>query len=97
MLTKIGKKNSTNSWQMTNRLELVRATLERWIGTCSDADKVWIALNQDAYPFIDHSIRIQQLSKVMTAFPLLRASCEAMLAQTQRWMCVDREPKKDSP
>lgn len=73
------------SWRTNDNGAAIMRTLERWIRDCSDEMKVWVALHQEAYPFVAHSDRINHLAKVAKKFPLLAPRCEAMIAQSRQW------------
>ncbi|WGS53752.1 hypothetical protein LFL96_22160 [Paraburkholderia sp. D15] len=74
------------AWRTNDNGKRIMCTLEKWVSDCSDLNKVWVALHQDACPFTEHSSRIEHLRRVMRVFPSLRVSCEAMIEQSQRWM-----------
>ncbi|THJ52140.1 hypothetical protein E9536_22165 [Burkholderia sp. LS-044] len=71
------------AWRTNDNGQRIMCTLTRWVSECSDFGKVWVALHQDAYPFIERSSRIEHLRRVMRVFPSLRASCEVMIEQSQ--------------
>ncbi|MDP9907924.1 hypothetical protein J2W27_000017 [Variovorax boronicumulans] len=68
------------AWRTNDNGARIGRTLERWIIDSSDERKVWIALNQEAYPFRDGNIRIGQLLRLKSAFPALEERCDAMIA-----------------
>ena len=74
------------AWRTDDNGAKIMRTLERWVSECSDESKVWVALHQDAYPFIDHRSRIDYLLRVKSAFPALGQHCQSMIDQSRRWL-----------
>lgn len=74
------------AWRTNDNGAHIMRTLERWVSECSDESKVWVALHQDAYPFIDHRSRIDYLLRVKSAFPALGQHCQSMIDQSRRWL-----------
>lgn len=77
------------SWRGTDNGAKVMRSLEAWVRECSDEDKIWVALHQDAYPFVDHTTRIARLREVAASLPSLRGRCEEMIAQSEQWLRKD--------
>lgn len=77
------------AWRDNDNGARTMRTLERWIASCSDEQQVWVALHQDAYPFLSHVERIAHLRRIQEAFPSLSERCEMMTAQTQQWISRD--------
>jgi hypothetical protein len=73
------------SWRTNDNGAAIVRTLEGWVSECSDESKVWVALHQDAYPFVAHAERIGRLAKVAVQFPSLGHRCEAMITQSREW------------
>lgn len=74
------------SWRTKDNGAHIMRTLERWVSECSDESKVWVALHQEAYPFIDHMSRIDYLLKVKSAFPTLGQHCQSIIDQSRLWL-----------
>lgn len=68
------------TWRTNDNGARIKQTLERWIVESADERKVWIALNQEAYPFIDGNIRIAHLLRLKSVFSALNERCDAMIA-----------------
>lgn len=77
-------------WRTNDNGAAIMRTLERWIRECSDELKIWVAVHQEAYPFIAHADRINHLVEVAKRFPSLAPRCEAMIAQTREWERTER-------
>lgn len=73
------------SWRTNDNGAAITRTLEGWIRECSDELKVWVALHQDAFPFVAHADRISHLATVAQTFPSLAPRCEALIAQSREW------------
>ena len=74
------------AWRTNDNGAHIMRTLERWVSECSDENKVWIALHQDAYPFTGHKSRIDYLLRVKSAFPALGYRCQSLIDQSRRWL-----------
>jgi len=74
------------AWRTKDNGAQIMRTLEGWVSECSDESKVWVALHQDAFPFIDHRNRIDHLLRVKSTFPALGQHCQSMIDQSWRWL-----------
>lgn len=83
------------TWRTNDNGARIGRTLERWIVESSDERKVWIALNQEAYPFIDGNIRITHLLRLKSAFSALEERCDAMIAFSRE--LLERERLRSGP
>jgi len=83
------------SWQTSDNGAAIMRSIESWVHDCADGVKVWVALHQDAYPFVAHASRIAHLGRVASAFPSLEPRCNEMIAQTREWQRI--EDKAGSP
>jgi len=83
------------TWRTNDNGARIGRTLERWVVESSDERKVWIALNQEAYPFIDGNIRIAYLLRLRSVFPALEERCDAMIDFSRE--LLDRERLRSGP
>lgn len=83
------------TWRTNDNGARIGRTLERWIVESSDERKVWIALNQEAYPFIDGNIRIAHLLRLKSVFSALEERCDAMIAFSRE--LLERERLRIGP
>ena len=79
------------TWRTDDNGASIMRTMERWIDECADSRKVAVALNLDAYPFVDHRLRLARLKLLAARFPEHRSRCESMIDATKLMMQRDCE------
>jgi len=66
-----------------NGSEIMRSA-EAWISECSNPEKVAVALQLEAYPFLSAEKMKMELARVAERFPNLRERCEALVRERER-------------
>lgn len=74
------------SWRTDDNGSSIMRAVERWIDDGVNEKQIAVALNLDAYPFVDHGVRIAKVQQVAAKFPGLARRCENVIAQSEDWM-----------
>jgi hypothetical protein len=77
------------SWRTDDNGSGIMRTMERWIEEGTDSKKIAVALELDAYPFIDHRVRIAKLQCVAAKFPELAQRCQLVITKSKN--LIERE------
>ena len=81
------------SWRTDDNGASIMRAVERWIEECANAKQIEVGLNLDAYPYVDHQLRIDRLQLVATKFPELAGRCRAIIDQSRGWISRDAHSK----
>lgn len=77
-------------WRTADNGAAIRRTTERWIEESADSKKIAVALNLEAYPFLDDEVRLAKLKILAAQFPEHRARCESIVDESQAMMRQSR-------
>jgi hypothetical protein len=78
------------AWRTNDNGSRIHRTLEKWVRESSDEERVWLALHNEAMPFIDHAERIERLAQVQHTFPTLAEQCQKISDETRRMVTLER-------
>jgi hypothetical protein len=68
-------------WYGDDNGAAIHRAAEAWLRACDDQEQVAVAINLEAYPFIDVEEMKRALRKAAEAFPALRPRCEELLRE----------------
>lgn len=68
-------------WYGDDNGSSILRTAEEWITDCCDEERVAVALNLDAYPFLDAQEMQSKLGKVALNFPSLQEKCRQLIGE----------------
>jgi hypothetical protein len=71
------------SWRTDDNGSGIRRAAERWIEEGQSQKQVAVALNLDAYPFVDDGVRIANLQKTAEKFPELAQRCHEIITESR--------------
>lgn len=74
------------SWRAEDNGARILRTAERWIEEGRDSKKIEVALNLDAFPFLDDEVRVVRLVKIAAKFPQLAPRCQRIIDQSRAWI-----------
>jgi hypothetical protein len=74
------------SWRTDDNGSSIMHTVESWIDEGASQKQVTVALSLDAYPFVDHNVRVQKIRAVAARFPELLKQCQQIINQSEIWI-----------
>jgi hypothetical protein len=77
------------SWRTDDNGARIMRAVERWIDQGENVRQIAVGLSLDAYPYIDHRVRVARLQSIAAKFPELASPCQQIIKQSREW--IDRE------